>query len=208
MKFKLDPPRQKLRILNLAKLAKLGREVPVESGSQMASFKSIVAALDANEQTPEIYAQFRDRIVQLGRDFEVARERFELDRRQDVEDSLRRLLGTDTLRVLLFTKEGSLATPGSTQTCQKPHYHCKCFKKRLSMRLRLEGGLLFQCSWRQRASQLDPGSNQTVYLPEDSDETWSIEAKFLDDNEFDEETLKGEIRQALEKYKRPMEINR
>jgi hypothetical protein len=166
------------------------------------TFKCIISALDAYERTPEIHAQFRDRIVQLGRDFELARVRYELDRREDVQDSLRRLLGVDTLRVQSFTKEGSLAIPGSRETCKKPHELCKCFKKRLHVRLRLDGGLLFQCTYRQRARRVGQEKEQVVYPPEEADETWSIEPQFLDNNKFDEETLKNGIRQVLFKFNR------
>lgn len=166
------------------------------------AFKTVIRALDSNEQVPEIYPQFRDRILKLTNDFQFAKERYEQDRLQDVENSLRRLLGVKSLRVHFFTKEGSLATAGAKQICKKSHQVCKCFKKRLHMRLRLDGGLLFQYTFRQKACRLKQDSDEVVYLPEEADETWSIEPEFLDANEFDEETLKGEIRQVLAKYKR------
>ena len=162
----------------------------------------MISALDSAEHVPEIYPQFRDRILKLTADFQFAKERYEQDRLHDVENSLRRLLGAESLRVHFFAKEGSLATVGAKQSCKKRHQLCKCYKKRLHMRLRLDGGLLFQYTLRQRARRMGQDSEQVVYLPEEADETWSIEPKFLDDNEFDEETLKSEIRQVLDKYKR------
>ena len=168
----------------------------------MASFKLITAALDPAKRTPEIYSQFRDRMVQLGKDFELARERYEMERKEDVENALRRLLGMENLYVLFFSKEGMLATPGSGQVCSKAHQACTCFKKQLIMRLRLEGGLVFQCLYRQTVRRMDHDSNKVVYLPEEADETWTIDPAFLDANKFDEETLKSEIRQVLGKYKR------